>query len=418
MMMQAVNRTFRLGGRVRMIFKRLFALMIGVGTMVATPALAQEARVDVGGEASTSRSLVLPLGKAAIVELPRDAADILVSDPAKVEAVIRTPRRVYIIGREAGQANAFFFDSRNNQILNLEIRVEQDADAIREVISRLMPDARLEIETLNGNVLISGQVDTALEAQRAEDIVNRFASAENIVSMISVREPAQVMLRVRIVEMQRRLIRQLGIDLNGIAQISDSAVDFAVRNSFAISGAPLGGISGDVMTSGFSNVQNLDFAFDAFEQNGLVKTLAEPNLVAISGYSARFLAGGEFPVPEATQDGVPSIAFKEFGVSLEFRPNVYSQGRIQMELRTEVSELSPTNGFSFGAGERLDDQGNVVDVDGFVVPGITTRNAQTTVELPSGGSLAIAGLLQENITQFVDGVPGIKDTPGVGCVVP
>ncbi len=390
--------------------------LTGVLALSGFSLAAQDVRVDVGGEAVTSREIILPLGKAAIIELPRPAVDVLVSAPNVVEPVIRSPRRIYMMGREPGQANAFFFDARNNQILNLEIRVEQDADAIRSVVKKLLPDARIEVESLNGNVILHGSADSPMEAQRAVDVAGRFAGAANVVNMISIREPAQVMLRVRIVEMQRRLIRQLGIDLNGVAQVDSSAVEFAIANSFAISGSALGGLNGTVTTPGLGGIDNLDFAFDVFEQNGLVKTLAEPNLTAISGESASFLAGGEFPVPQGTSEGVLSISFKEFGVGLDFLPTVFAKGRIRMRLRTEVSELSATGGLAVGATTTVDDEGNPINVEGFVVPGVTTRNAETTVELPSGGSIAIAGLLQENINDFVDGVPGIKETPVLGSL--
>ena len=381
-----------------------------------------DAEIDLGGESVTSKEITLPLGKAAIIELPRDAADVLVSAPEVVNPVLRTPRKIYMIGLATGHANAFFFDRQNNQILNLEIRVEQDTDAMKSLIGRLLPNARVDIESLNGSLILSGRVDTPQEAQRVEDIVSKSigetaAGQEGaIVNMLTVREPSQVMLRVRIVEMQRRLIRQLGIDLDGVARIDDSAVSFAVRNSFAISGAALGGLNSTVATRGFGDVTDLDFAIDVFEQNGMVKTLAEPNLTALSGFNSSFLAGGEFPVPEATQDGVPSIGFKEFGVKLEYTPVVYSKGRIQLQIATEVSELSPTNGFSFGTQQVVNEAGEVIETEGFVVPGVTTRSAQTVVELPSGGAIAIAGLLQENITDFVDGVPGIKDTPVLGAL--
>lgn len=404
-----INRAAR-----RLISGIAAALLLTAGV---TPAMAQaDPQVQFGGASAQSRQIILPLGKAAIVELPRNAADILVSDPGVVEAVIRTPRRIYVLGKAAGQTNAFFFDAANDQILNLEIRVEQDAGAISELIGRLLPDARVKVESLNGNVILHGTVDSAVEAQRAEDIATRLAGRDKVVSMVTVREPGQVMLRVRVVEMQRRLIRQLGIDLNGVARLDDAAVEFAVRNSFAVSGAALGGLNGEIATRGFESIQNLDFAFDVFEQNGLVKTLAEPNITAISGQTGSFLAGGEFPVPESNAQGTPSVSFKEFGVQLEFRPNVYSKGRIQINMKTEVSELSPTNGLSIGAREEIADNGEIIQLDGFVVPGVTTRSASTTVELPSGGSIAIAGLLQENITDFVDGVPGLKETPVLGSL--
>ncbi|WP_158548697.1 type II and III secretion system protein family protein [Parvularcula marina] len=394
----------------------LAALGVAAFTGVFMPAIAQEATVDVGGESYQSRELVLPLGKAAIIDLPRAASDILVSNPGIVDAVIRTPRRVYIMGREAGQANAFFFDRQNQQILNLEIRVEQDSDSIQHLLDKLLPDSRIEVETLNGSIILHGTVDTASEAERAERIAERFAGTENLVNMLSVREPAQVLLKVRIVEMQRRLIRQLGIDLNGVAQVDSNAVSFAVQNSFPLSGEALGGISGTVNTPGFGDISNLDFAFDVFEQNGLVKTLAEPSIVSVSGREGSFLAGGEFPVPEAGADGTPSVTFRPFGVQLQFQPLVFSKGRIQLNLSTSVSELSAANGLTVGGSRVIDENGNIQTVGGFIVPGVTSRNASTTVELPSGGSIAIAGLLQENISDFVDGVPGIKETPILGAL--
>lgn len=394
-----------------------FSLAVFLGSFCFAGAVAaQDAVVDTGGNGAASRELVMPLGKAAIIDLPRSAVDVLVSNPEVVEAVVRTPRRIYILGRQAGHANAFFFDRNNNQILNLEIRVEPDAMAVRELIGKVMPEARIKVESLHGSVVLHGRVDTALAAQQAEDMAARLVGGENVVSMLSVREPAQVMLRVRVVEMERRLIRQLGIDLNGVGQISDSALTFAAKNSFAISGSALGGLNGTINTPGFGNVEQLDFTFDMFEQNGLVKTLAEPNLTAMSGHEAKFLAGGEFPVPEASENGVPSVTFKEFGVKLDFRPVVFSKSRIQIKLRTEVSDVSFATGVSFGTQTATNEDGEVVSSEGFVVPGTTARSAETTIELPSGGSFAIAGLLQDDITEFVDGVPGMKETPVFGAL--
>lgn len=396
--------------------KIFFSLATIFAAAMILPASAQEPVVDAGGTNMASRELVLPQGKAAIVDLPRAAVDVLISDPEVVEAVVRTPRRIYVLGRKAGTANAFFFDRQNNQILNLEIRIEPDVAAVREIITKVMPDSRINVESLHGSVVLHGRVDTAQEAQQAEDLATRLVGGSNVVSMLSIREPAQVMLRVRVVEMERRLIRQLGIDLNGVARINDSALTFAANNSFAVSGSALGGLNGTVNTRGIGNIEDLDFTFDMFEQNGLVKVLAEPNLVAMTGHSAKFLAGGEFPVPEASQNGVPSVTFKEFGVKLDFRPIVYSKGRIQVQLRTEVSDVSFATGVSFGSQQATDENGNIISTDGYVVPGTTARSAETTVELPSGGSFAIAGLLQENITEFVDGVPGLKETPVFGAL--
>lgn len=411
-------------------FAALTVFMCGAGAS----AQFEEPQITIGGQGETSKELILALGKTAIVDLPRPVADVVLANPATVDAVVRTPRRVFLMARTPGITNAFFFDRNNDEILNLEIRIEPDARAVTEMIERVMPDARVTVESLNGNIVLHGQVDTPIEAQRIEDlarVVMMQGGAQQggggggggggmmipqVISMLSVRQPAQVMLKVRIVEMERRLIRQLGIDLDGVAQLNDAALTFAARNSFAISGSSLGGLSGTVQTPGFGEIDNLDYAFDLFEQNGLVKTLAEPTLVAMSGFAADFLAGGEFPVPEAGELGVPSVSFKQFGVQLEFRPQVFSKGRIQLELRTEVSDVSFATGLSFGANQFIDAEGNVQDTEGFVVPGTTSRSASTTIELPSGGSIAIAGLLQEDISDFVDGVPGLKETPVLGAL--
>lgn len=401
---------------LRKIFRNGLAA-ISAGLVFIAPGFAQyDSKIDTGGESFQSQELILPLGKAAIIDLPRAASDVLVSNPSVVEAVIRTPKRIYIMGKEAGQANAFFFDGGNRQILNLEIRVEQDVDAISQLLSKLLPDARIEVEALNGSVILHGTVDSPDQSLRAETVAERFVKTDKLVNLLSVREPAQVMLKVRIVEMQRSLVRQLGVDLNGIAQISDSALDFTVRNSFPLSGQALGGLNGTLQTSGFSDIQNLDFAFDVFEQNGLVKTLAEPNVVTVSGREGKFLAGGQFPVPIATESGAPAVTFRDFGVQLSFQPIVFSKNRIQMNLSTAVSELAASNGLTVGSTQVLNEDGTVTTVGGFVVPGVETREAHTTVELPSGGSIAIAGLLQDDISDFVQGVPGIKDTPVLGAL--
>ena len=384
-----------------------------MGAMGTVPAAAQEyrtndARIDTGGEAATSRTLVLPLGKAAVVDLPRAASDILVSDPNIVSAVIRTPRRVYVMGMSPGQANAFFFDSRDNQILNLEIRVEQDAKVIEDVILKLVPTARIDVETVGDSVVLHGAADSPADAQRAVEIAERFVAqsgggggegegAGPVMNMIKVRQPAQVMLKVRVLEMQRRLTRQLGVNLDGVARIDDAVVNIATGQNAGF-GAAAGGGTVAGSTGGIGDVNPLDLALDAFERNGLVKTLAEPSLIALSGQEADFLAGGRIYIPVAQATGQGTVITAEeinFGVELMFQPFVRSKGAIEVRLGTSVSDVNAalgTNGF----------------------PGFSVRAATTTVTLPSGTSFAIAGLLQKDIQQTVDGVPALKETPILG----
>ncbi|MBT8472658.1 MAG: type II and III secretion system protein family protein [Marinicaulis sp.] len=384
-------------------------------TVVATPASAQRGSqpvsIDTGGASAVSKSIVLPLDKAAIVELPRAAADVLVSQPGVVDAVVRSPRRVFLLGLEVGQTNAFFFDGRGRQILNLEIRVERDMDALAELLGRVMPNSRIEIDAVNDNVILRGTVQTASEAANAQSLAARFVDdEEKVVNMLAIRDPSQVMLKVRIVEMQRTLLKQLGVQTSGSVVLSDAVFNFAAANSVASSG----GLALDGTKFDTGDLERLDASFQAFETTGLIRILAEPNLTAVSGESARFLAGGEFPVPVGQEDGVISIEFKEFGVGLGFTPVVIAKGRINMQISTEVSEVTSDNAFFVPGATTIDDNGNLITTAGLSIPGLSVRRANTTVELPSGGSLVMAGLLQEDMRATIEGVPGVKDVPVLG----
>ncbi len=371
----------------------------------------QPVRIDVGGESAVSKSIVLPLNKAAIVELPHAAADVLVSQPSVVDAIVRSPRRVYLLGLSTGQTNAFFFDAQGRQILNLEILVERDMDALSELYSRVMPESRIEVESVNDNVVLRGVVQSATEAANASDLAGRFVgNPENVINMLTVRDPDQVMLKVRIVEMQRQLLKQLGVSSSGTFRLSDAAVTLASANTVATTGGL--GINSRKVDTG--DLEILDTSLQAFESSGLVRILAEPNLTAISGEAARFLAGGEFPVPVGQDDGVISIEFKEFGVGLGFTPLVLSKGRINLKISTEVSEITTENSFFVPGATTVDDQGNLTTTAGLSIPGLSVRRANTVVELPSGGSLVMAGLLQEDMRSTIAGIPGMKDVPVLG----
>ena len=390
---------------------------------VMSPAAAQigsgTVSIDVGGESEVSRSLVLPVNKAAIVELPRAAADVLVSQPSVVDAVVRSPRRVYLLGLEVGQTNAFFFDAQNRQILNLEIQVEQDTDALSDLMRRLMPDSRVEVEALNDNIVLRGTVQSPAEAANANELASRFAGGdENVINMLTIRDREQVMLKVRIVEMSRSIVKQLGISQSGTVQLNDFAFNLATGalagSSFFSGGAGNSNLPVDPTRNPLGDVTELDTQLEALETNGLVRVLAEPNLTALSGESARFLAGGEFPVPVGQEDGVISIEFKEFGVGLGFTPLVLSQGRINLQVATEVSEVTSENAFFVPGATTVDDDGNLITTAGLSIPGLSVRRANTVVEMPSGGSLVMAGLLQEDLRSNIEGVPGIKDVPVLG----
>ena len=440
-------------------------LIIGAAALasaaIASPANAQSRTVtiDTGGASSVSKSIVLPLNKAAIVELPRAASDVLVSQPTVVDAVVRSPRRVYLLGLTVGQTNAFFFDAQGNQILNLEIQVERDLDALTDLLARLMPSSRITAEAVNDNVILRGTVESSVEAANAADIAGRFIGNEDkVITMVSIRQREQVMLKVRVVEMQRSIIKSLGIDMNGVASIMNGSIEAAASNIGAAGTAGLA-VSGSRF---FSDGSLIGGAFQALERIGVVRTLAEPTLTAVSGESANFLAGGEFPIPIGQRDGVISLEFKQFGVGLGFTPLVLNKGRISIKVSTEVSEITSQNNFQINGEQitipgdpgtpppadqviQLDTDGDglvdtaqnvtdflvsngiidppqgtpaqdpiIINSSGLNIPAFTVRRADTTVELPSGGSLVMAGLLQENMRQTMNGIPGLKDVPVLG----
>ena len=422
------------GARALAAFGASVAMMLAAALQ---PAAAQygnkEVRIDTGGQSAVSKSIVLPLDKAAIVELPLAAADVLVSQPTVVDAVIRSPRRVYLLGLTTGQTNAFFFDSRGRQILNLEIVVERDMDALSGLLTRILPDARIEIESISDTVVLRGTAQNATEVANATLLAQRFIEDdEKVVNLIAVREPDQVMLKVRIVEMQRQMMRQLGVSISGDA-ISNALIPFqsipigpdtetvlfpesTITSTASNTVSATGGFNGVANFRDLGPFDTLDARIQALETNGMIRVLAEPNLTALSGESARFLAGGEFPVPVGQDDGVISIEFKEFGVGLGFSPVVLAKGRINLEVNTEVSEVTTENAFFVPGATTVDEDGNFVATAGLSIPGLTVRRANTTVELPSGGSMVMAGLLQEDMRQTIEGIPAMKDVPVLGAL--
>ena len=384
-------------------------------------AAAAEARtivVDPGGMGPSSQRMVLGLNKAAIVQLPEDAADVLVSNPEIVDAVVRTPRRVYILGQKVGQTNAFFFTASGKQLLNLEIRVERDLVDLKDVLARSLPESEIGVEAVNDNVVLKGTVDNAVSADNARQIAARYVGDEKqVVNMLQVQGGEQVMIKVRVAEMQRTAAKQLGVDISALFSAGGAngiPISLITGNPFSLLGQALSEVTKGVIGSHAAG-NDVEATIRALERAGIIRTLAEPNLTAVSGESANFLAGGEFPVPTSRdRDGNVAITFKPFGVGLGFTPVVLSEGRISLRISTEVSELT-TEGAFFSQGSTVtDSNGNTVTIPGVSIPALRVRRAETTVELPSGGTMVMAGLLQQSTKQNIDGIPGIKDMPVLG----
>jgi len=307
---------------------------------------------------------------------------------------------------KAGQADAVFFDGAGRQILSLAIRVDQPTGALEDTLKRVAPNAQVKVEAVNESLILTGAVASAAEADRVQRVASQFvARPEQVINMLSIAGEEQVMLKVRVVEMRRNLIKQLGVDVDAMLnQGSNTAFNFIQRATFGVNGNLVGGAVGGVTYNG--STDDVEAFVAAFERTGLVRTLAEPNLTAISGESAKFLAGGEFPVPVAIDEkGRVTVEYKPFGVGLGFTPVVLSEGRISLKISTEVSELSSEGAFTAGGGGTT-----------LVLPALSVRRASTAVELPSGGSMMIAGLLQQKFKQNLDALPGVTEVPVLGSL--
>lgn len=354
-------------------------------------------------DAGISRPLKVGLNKSVVIELTEDVRDVLVSNPAIADAVVRNARRVYVLGVAAGQANVFLFGSGGRQLASFDLSVEPDTGDLQRTIRRVLPDSSIRAEAVNGSIVLRGSAATPIDAKRAADIAAKFVGGEQekVVNMITVAGKEQVNLRVTIAEVQRSVIKQLGVDLNAAGAAGNIAFSALTQNPFSLTGAPLSSTAG---TLGYTNGStSVNSTFRALEQDGLIRTLSEPNLTAISGENASFLVGGEFPVPVGQSDGEISIEFKQFGVSLDFVPVVLSEGNISLHVKTEVSELSNTGSLTLAGS-------------GLTIPALRVRRADTTVELPSGGSLVLAGLIKDDIRQSLDGVPGLMQLPVLGAL--
>lgn len=375
----------------------------------AAVAQASTIKVDLSGD--TTQSLSLPRGKSAIVELPVDVRDLHITNPKVADVAIPHARRIYIMGLNSGQTDAVFFDGAGRRILALNIRVEQDLGGLAETIARVAPTARVHPEAVNDRIILTGQVANLADADRIVRVAASYTSQpQNVLNMMTVTGKDQVMLKVRIVEMQRSVLKQLGINASVLAQ-EPGGMQIAIESTpqFAVNGSVQGGLLGAVSKITGPNGKNLTTGgIAAFERVGIVRTLAEPNLTAVSGESARFLAGGEFPVPAAIdENGRVTVEFKPYGVGLGFTPVVLSEGRISLKISTEVSELTTTGAFSLAGSP------NQV---GLTIPGLNVRRAETSVEMPSGSQMMIAGLLRDETRQNIDGIPGLKDLDVLGAL--
>src|SRR3990167_2068074 len=348
-----------------------------------------------------SRILTLELFKGVMVNIGSDIGSVFIADPNIVDYHLKAPGMLYLYAKKAGSTSLYVANKQGKVTFRYTVRVTQNVSELASIMKTILPDAHIKILSLGENIILRGTVKSAAQAQDAKILVEKYVGDPNkILTFLHVDAPTQVNLRVQVVEMSREAIRSIGINWsvnfttpNTVFNINPILIptEFAQASSNAVN------LTGNLLNRGNFNLKSL---IQLLEQSGLVTVLSEPNLTALSGEKASFLVGGEFPIPVPQGvSGAVTIIFKKFGVSLAFVPTILENGKINLQVRPEVSQLS--------------EQG-AVTLQGFVVPSLTTRQAQTTVELRSGQSFAIAGLLQNNATKFIQQFPGMGNIPILG----
>jgi len=430
------NKPFRAFGAILLSATMLVSgAAIDAGTAPAYAANKNYVKISKNAIGQT-KTIKVGLNKSMVIDLPADAHDILVANPEVADAVTRTSRRIYIFAKQVGETNIFIFDSNGNQLLSLDLAIERDVQGLETYIEKYVRGADVKVEIVNDNIILTGTVPTPQASAKAVQLAQIFIKGGEattppstttagtgsgtvfnfgedepresaIVNLLSIDGEDQVMLKVTIAEIQRNVVKQLGIDISGSFSAAGLATSIVGDNPFGL--GKIGSASGAAAT--FENNGNsLTTTLNALNQSGVMRTLAEPSLTAISGEAAFFKVGGTYQISTGKSEEEDGVVYEfkevEYGISLGFKPVVLSAGRISLNIQTEVSE--PTN-----EGSHNVPRGRVGSV---THPGIRQREAQTTVELPSGGSMVIAGLLKDDVRQTVSGFPGLSKIPVLGAL--
>ncbi len=375
-------------------------IVLGLSSLFVSSAIAQNGgsvRISsVGG----SQHVQLGLNKSLLVDLPRAVSEVIVSQPGIAGAILRNQRSAIIQGKEVGETNIFFLDSNGNQIAVIEISVLNDVSALVNAIRTIVPGTNIQVASFGERVVLSGTANSSDDIDKAVAIATQFAGGENnVANVITVTGAQQVMLKVTVAEVQRETVRQLGIDLSASLNLSDLVTGL-------ISAPPIGGASNVAAPNTFTAGYNaggiaIEATLRALERRGALRTLASPTLTAISGGTAEFLAGGNYPVPVGFDAGKIIFEFKEFGVRLNFSPVVRSNGIISLDVETKVSEPTTEGGFNAG---------------GITIPATREREAKTSVQMQAGQTLVIAGLIEDKVRQQFNSLPGVGNIPILGAL--
>jgi pilus assembly protein CpaC len=404
---------------LRFAFRAALALNVVAAAAIATPSAAgpDPSQLMTNVTSRLIKNLQLGVGKSVIVDLPEDASEIYVGDPRIANAIVRSARRIYVSGIANGQTTIFALRRDGRKIAIVEVSVGRDVGELSNLLNTAIPGNDIHVRTVADSIILTGSVASAGDAQKATDIASGFVadnggsfsfgaagisasggSNGKVINSLTIRGLDQVSLKVTVAEIRRDIVKQLGVTMSG----SGPNGSFKLDNPFAINGA----LTATQATLNWAKGSgSFSATLQAFERQGVAHTLAEPTVTAVSGESAKFMAGGTIPIAnsQSCTGGLCQIGFiqQPYGVTLNFTPVVLSQGRIQLRIATEVTDVDYSTQITFS---------------GVSVPGFRTRNNVTTVELPSGGSIATAGLISTQTQQAINGLPGLMNLPVLGAL--
>ena len=371
-------------------------LALGLLPPTAGSALAQATTIGPG-----TQSLTIEVNEGQLIRLNQPASSVFIANAQIADVNVKSPRMIYLFGKRPGETTLYALDAKDNVITNARVVVSHNLSRLNGALNTLLPAGGVTASSVDGGIILTGAVATATHAEDVRRLSARFiGKGEDIINRVVVTQPNQVNLRVRIAEVSKNVINEFGFSWDAIFDTSDVFFRITTGTLFLEPGIIHEEGSLTANSSVHQGDLDLNNLIDALAADGLVTILAEPNLTALSGETASFLAGGEFPVPISVDSDV-TLEFKEFGVSLAFTPTVLSNNRISMRVRPEVSELTNVGALTF---------------NGFEIPGLTTRRAETTVELASGQSFAIAGLRLDSRRHDNDDIPGLGSIPLFGAL--
>ncbi|MHA1113866.1 MAG: type II and III secretion system protein family protein, partial [Alphaproteobacteria bacterium] len=345
----------------------------------------------------TEKPIALESSEGALVRLDSPAATVFVADPEIADIQVKSPRLIYLFAKKPGETTLYAVDAAERVLLSRRVTVSHNLDRLAAALKRLVPDGRIQLASVGRTLVLSGSVRSAASAEDARHLAATMLDDEDaVINRLAVLEPNQVHLRVRVAEVSRDILKVFGINWDSVFANGNFLFGLATGNAILAGASPTNSLIGS-FSNGMFDINGL---IDALDKEDMISILAEPNLTALSGQTATFLAGGEFPILVPENDRI-TVVFKEFGVSLAFTPTLLGGRRISLQVKPEVSELSSTG---------------AVELGGFTIPALTTRRAETTVELGSGQSFAIAGLLRNNVTKEMRKFPGLGDLPILGTL--